>query len=469
MFRDVRRSSVITLVAGISLASFLQWLGSSAVLPLLPLYLQRRGSTDTMVGIVMAAFFAAGVIAQYLSGHLADRIGHRSVLLTGLLGYAAFSAAFLLDITGPGYAVLRAGQGASAGAAEVAMLALVTASVPAQMRGRAVSAVYGGQLAGIAVGPLVGSAVGIAQMGHLFVVSSLVALLAGIPVLLTSGSGRTARDAASGAAVPGVPDTGTPASGVPVTAVVVPAGLSPDPGPASGPGPASDPVPDPAPGPDPAPSLGPDPGPGGPGAGGPGRLRRARTGVLLTAVAAGLLTGIYEACWTLLLDLRGATTWQIGLSWTLFALPFVFAAPVAGWSADRRDRRLLVVAGLSVAIVFAFVYPWIMDVRWLIGLGILESLGVAFVYPAIQSLLADAVPVEALGRAQGRFVSAQTAAIAGSAGAAGALFAVAPWVPFTVVALVSVGLVATLPALWRDLPGRVAHPDGDPRAAVAAG
>ncbi|MEJ2578520.1 MAG: MFS transporter [Kineosporiaceae bacterium] len=458
MFRDVRRSSVITLVAGISLASFLQWLGSSAVLPLLPLYLQRRGSTDTMVGIVMAAFFAAGVIAQYLSGHLADRVGHRSVLLTGLLGYAAFSAAFLLDITGPGYAVLRAGQGASAGAAEVAMLALVTASVPAQMRGRAVSAVYGGQLAGIAVGPLVGSAVGIAQMGHLFVVSSLVALLAGIPVLLTSGSGRTARDAASGAAVPGVPDTGTPASGVPVTAAVVPAGLSPDPGPASGPGPASDP------GPDPAPSPGPDPGPGGPGAGGPGaggpgRLRRARTGVLLTAVAAGLLTGIYEACWTLLLDLRGATTWQIGLSWTLFALPFVFAAP----SPDGPRT------GVTGACSFAFVYPWIMDVRWLIGLGILESLGVAFVYPAIQSLLADAVPVEALGRAQGRFVSAQTAAIAGSAGAAGALFAVAPWVPFTVVALVSVGLVATLPALWRDLPGRVAHPDGDPRAAVAAG
>ena len=162
-FRDAQRSYV-PLVAGVALASFLQWLGSSAVLPLLPLYLQRRGSSDAMVGIVMGAFFAAGVLAQYVSGHLADRVGHRSVLLFGLLGYAVFSAAFLLDVGGTGYALLRAGQGATAGAAEVAMLALVTWTVPAHVRGRAVSAVFGGQLAGIAVGPLVGSAVGVPSL-----------------------------------------------------------------------------------------------------------------------------------------------------------------------------------------------------------------------------------------------------------------------------------------------------------------
>lgn len=396
-FRDAQRSYV-PLVAGVALASFLQWLGSSAVLPLLPLYLQRRGSSDAMVGIVMGAFFAAGVLAQYVSGHLADRVGHRSVLLFGLLGYAVFSAAFLLDVGGTGYALLRAGQGASAGAAEVAMLALVTWTVPAHVRGRAVSAVFGGQLAGIAVGPLVGSAVGVAHMGSLFVVSSLVAVLAGIPVLLTVGSGLVAGNAGA-----------THGSGR----------EHPDRGPA----------------------------------------RRVLTGVLVTAVTAGLLTGIYETCWTLLLDLRGASTWQIGLSWTLFALPFVLAMPVAGWAADHHDRRLLVVVGLIVPIVLAVVYPWLADVRWLIGLGVLESLGIAFAYPAVQSLLTEAVPADAVGRAQGRFVSVQTAAIAVSAGASGGLFAVAPWVPFTVAAVVSLGLIALLPLLWRGTSGRVARPD----------
>jgi DHA1 family multidrug resistance protein-like MFS transporter len=113
----------VRFVGALAVATFLQWLGAGAVLPLLSIYLRRQGTSDAMIGTVMAAFFAAGVIAQYLGGRLGDRIGHKRVLLLGLVGYAVASAGFLLPLGGWGYVVLRAGQGATAGAAQVAIRA----------------------------------------------------------------------------------------------------------------------------------------------------------------------------------------------------------------------------------------------------------------------------------------------------------------------------------------------------------
>lgn len=388
-----RRPAYLPVIAALAVATLLQWMGSSAVLPLLPIYLQRRGTSEAMIGAVMAAFFAAGVIAQLVGGRLGDRIGHRVVLLLGLVGYAVASAGFLLDVSGAGYLVLRAGQGAAAGAAQVAMLALVTRAVPLGVRGRAISVVYGAELAGVAVGPLVGSLMGLSRMGLLFMTAALTALLAGVPVLLLRAVSAAAARGAGASAPPRLPWSG--------------------------------------------------------------RAGRVLTGVLLAAVAGGLLTGIYEACWTLLLDSRGAQPWQIGASWTLFAVPYVLAAPVAGWAADHHDRRLLVVLGLLISVGFAATYPWLADVRWLMVLGAAESLGVAFAVPAAQSLLGQAAPPESIGAAQGLFAAVQTAAIAASAMVSGGLFAVAPWAPFTVAALAGLGLTAALPVVWRGVPGRV--------------
>ncbi len=391
------RRPYLALIGALAVATFLQWIGSSAVLPLLPLFLRRQGSSDGMVGAVMAAFFAAGVAAQLVAGRVGDRIGHRTVLLFGLVGYAVASAGFLLGLGGIGYVVLRAGQGASAGAAQVAMLALVTRAVPAHVRGRAVSAVYGSELAGIAIGPMLGSWFGVGRMGQLFVIASAASLLAGIPVLLSRLL------------------TAQPAGPASSPAVRLPRA---------------------------------------------GRPARVLAGVVIAAVVGGLLTGVYESCWTLLLDGRGATQWQVGLSWTLFAIPYVLVAPLAGWAADHHDRRWIVVAAMLVSIGFAVGYPWVGDVRWLVGLGAVESIGVAFAYPAAQSLLAEAAPAGAIGRAQGLFASVQTAAIAVSALASGGLFSAGPWVPFTVGGGISLALTASLPWIWRGLPGRVRRERG---------
>jgi DHA1 family multidrug resistance protein-like MFS transporter len=362
---------------------FLQGIGASAVLPLLPLYLRAHGTSDAFVGLVMGAFFVAGVLTQYGAGHLTDRLGHRTVMVAGLVAYAAGSVGFALPVGAGGYAALRALQGVGAGAVQVASLALVGLVVPAPRRGRAFSLVFAAQLAGIAIGPLAGSAAGVGHLRALFVATAVASVAATVPAVAgTAGAGLA---------------PGEDIAALPVT--------------------------------------------------------RPLVGIVAVGIAAGLVTGVYESCWSLLMHSRGASAWQIGLSWTLFALPFALFSPVAGRLADRLDRRVLVVAALAGALGFAFSYPFIPAVGVLLGLAPLEAAGVAVAFPAAQSLLTDVAPRQALGRAQGVFTTAENAAIALGAAVSGAMFGVARWLPFVAAAVAGWLLLAMLPALWRGVPG----------------
>lgn len=359
--------------------SFIEWLGAGAILPLLPAYLRHHGSSNGQVGLVMSAYFVAGLLLQYPLGHLGDRVGQRHVLVGGLLCYAAGSLGFLLNPGVVGYIALRGAQGAGAGAVQVASFALVGAAVPADRRGRAFSLLFAGQLSGLAIGPLAGSAAGVSGMGVLFAATAGTSLAAGIWIVRRIPAVRS------------VPE-------VVRTRLVV---------------------------------------------------NRLLVGVLMTGVAGGLATGVYETCWTLLLDLRGAHAWQIGLSWTLFAAPFAAFSPIAGRMADHFDRTKLTVCAMVASLGFAAVYPFLHSLDLLISLGALESIGVAVAYPAAQSLLAQSVPAAALGRAQGLSNAVQTAAIAVAAGTSGALFGVAAWIPFVAASALSAVLTAMLPAVWR--------------------
>src|SRR6059058_3534069 len=93
-------------VAAVSAAVFVQFAGATAMLPLLPLFLRRQHTTVALVGVVMASYFAAG--------HLADRIGHRIVMIGGLAVYAVASLGFLMSVGAGGYVALRGLQGLGA-------------------------------------------------------------------------------------------------------------------------------------------------------------------------------------------------------------------------------------------------------------------------------------------------------------------------------------------------------------------
>jgi DHA1 family multidrug resistance protein-like MFS transporter len=382
-----RKTTTERVVAAVSAAVFVQFAGATAVLPMLPLFLRREHTSVSLIGVVMASYFAAGVLTQYAAGHLADRVGHRRVMIGGLAIYAAASLGFLLSWGAGGYVLLRGLQGLGAGALQLGGLALIGLVVPIEQRGRAFSRVFAAQLTGMAIGPLLGAVTGLAYVKWLFVLSSALAVAAMVPV-------------ARGAQVTRTVDRRVQRA--------------------------------------------------------PLRLSRGFVGVVLVGVIGGVCTGVYEACWSLLMTSRGAGAWQIGLSWSMFALSFAVFSPVAGRLIDRLDRRHLAVAACVLSAVFVAIYPVVPRPALLIALGSVEAIGVAIAIPAAQSLLSQLVHPDALGRAQGLFTTAESGAIAVGAAASGYLFTAYHWLPFIGAAVLALGLTCLLPTLWRDVTGRAA-------------
>ena len=388
-------ASADRLVPRAGLAVFLQWFGASAIIPMLPEYIRHRGGTDSLAGLVMAAFFAAGVVFQYPAGRIADRLGRRPVLLAGLVVYAVASFGFLAPV-GPATDIgLRALQGIGAGAAEVAALAMVSAAVVAERRGKAFASIYAGQVAGMAIGPLIGSVLGVDLMWTVFVAAGITSLAACVPALAI-----VEVRARSGAGDPDRPR---------------------------------------------------------PRATGGIRLSAALVGSLLASVVLGLTFGVYEICWTLLLQLRGASGWEIGLSWTLFAVPFVLMTRPSGWLTDHLNRKHLVMGGLTLSVVMCGSYPFLHNVPLLVGLGAAEAVGIAIVLPAVQSLLAQTSDESAFGRVQGLFSTSQIGAAAVAAAAAGALFGVAASLPFVITAATGIAIMVVIALVWRSVEGVVPH------------
>jgi MFS transporter, DHA1 family, multidrug resistance protein len=385
-----------SLVRTLALTTFLLWVGASSILPLLPEYLRHRGASDALVGIVMASYFVTALAFQYPAGRLADKVGRRPVLIAGLLVYAIGSFGFLAPVGPAVDIVMRGLQGAGAGAAEVSSLAMIAGAVDLERRGRAFASIYGAQLAAMAIGPLAGSLIGHSTMNIVFVCAGVVALGACLPAV--AGSAVASGDAGFNTADRRV-------------------------------------------------------------LGGLPQLNRSLIGSLCAAAALGLVIGVYESCWTLLLESHHAHDWQIGLSWTLFAVPFVAMARPGGWLADHTDRRWLVVGALTSSVGFCATYPFIDSLTMLLVLGGIEALGMAIALPAAQSLLTQGSPERELGRVQGLFSTSETAAIALSAGVGGALFGLARWAPFIAGAIGAALFTAALPLIWWSETGKASQVD----------
>lgn len=374
-----------TTLRRLTLIVAIQWMGSTLGLPLLPLFLEHRGGTPSIIGVIMASFFVAGVATQFLLGHLSDRFGRRRILILGLVAYGLASMTFLLPFTAPWFAISRAVQGASAGAIEVASMSAVASLFSEAERGRAISRIMAAQLLGIALGPLAGVVASVRDLGWAFFVAGVLSLLAAVQTFRTN-LGDKGHD------------------------------------------------------PTPLPKL---------------QWSPQLVGALIAAAATGLLMGVYETCWSLLMHAHHATTLEIRLSWTMFAVPWVALSHLGGWLADHANRRVIAFLGLLNGAAFLAIYPHIHNNVVMLFVGSVESIGAALSVPAISSLLTQGAADREFGRRQGLFTTSNTASLALSAVASGVLFTVNPALPFTLVAVLSTLLAVSTLWWWRHVNGHV--------------
>ena len=381
-----------TALWGIIAAVFLVGTGVGSVLPILPLFLRERGGSYAMVGVVVGANLVAQFIAQYPAGRLSDRVGRAPLMIGGLVVAGAAIAAFALPLSIGWLIGLRFIQGLGAAAFRPGARALVADLVPEGERGIAYGWLSGADTAGLIFGPALGGVLAVFGRAVVFEVTGLAMLLAAVVVAFALDVRRPSSTAPPIARAATVGDTRR------VGAAAV-------------------------------------------------------RGLVMLSIGIGFLYGIYNVVWSLFMKTIGATDWEVGLSFSLFALPLVLTAPVAGWAADRVDRRWLSAGSTASTALIAPIYPLLHSVPAVIGVGVVEASTAAFAEPAINAYLMSAVAADQRGRAAGTVGTAETAAKAAGALLGGGLFGLGVWVPFVVSSVAGLAFIL-LGVPWLRAAGR---------------
>jgi MFS family permease len=129
----------------------------NALLTFLPLYLARElGYSIMLVGAAMFALQAAGLAAAPIAGHLSDRLGRRSVVMTSMamtavvlvfMAFAGKSMAFIVFVAVLGFVLY---------AIRPVIQAWLLESTPKNMGGSSIGIMFGAQALGSSIAPLIG-------------------------------------------------------------------------------------------------------------------------------------------------------------------------------------------------------------------------------------------------------------------------------------------------------------------------
>ncbi|HKB32791.1 MAG TPA: MFS transporter, partial [Candidatus Dormibacteraeota bacterium] len=164
----MHRRTLWTLYGGNLLTSIGLWF----FLPLLPIFITRRGGSSALVGVVFAAGLLANAAIRYPAGWAADRWGTRPVILGAMGSYAALFLAYLLPLPLPAFVVVRLLHGAASGAYWPAANGLIAHVTPPSQRGRAFGIMQSTMMAGMLVGPAIGGFIALFNLSAVFVVSA---------------------------------------------------------------------------------------------------------------------------------------------------------------------------------------------------------------------------------------------------------------------------------------------------------
>jgi len=163
--------------------NFLNAAGLWFFLPLLPIFLGRKGGSAALVGVVFAAGLVANALVRYPAGWVADRLGTKAVLVAAMLGTAALFLVYLLPLPLPAFIAVRFVHGAAQGAFWPAANGLIAEETAPGDRGRAFGNMQATNTAGLLIGPGVGGFIALLNIGSAFAIASALSLATVIAVL----------------------------------------------------------------------------------------------------------------------------------------------------------------------------------------------------------------------------------------------------------------------------------------------
>ena len=169
-------------------SNFITSVGMWFFLPLLPIFIGRRGGSAALVGAVFAAGLLANAAIRYPAGWAADRFGTRVVMVGAMAVYALLFLAYLLPLPVGLLVGLRFLHGAAAGAFWPAANGLIAEATPPDGRGRAYGIMQSTNMAGMLLGPAVGGFVALFNLGAVFVMSAVTCAVAAVALGMLPGA-----------------------------------------------------------------------------------------------------------------------------------------------------------------------------------------------------------------------------------------------------------------------------------------
>src|SRR5258706_8932660 len=163
--------------------NFLNAIGMWFFLPLLPIFLGRRGGSAALVGAVVAAGLLSNAAIRYPAGWAADRFGTRPVMLASMAVTAALFLAYLLPLAAPAFVLVRFIQGGAQGAYWPAANGLLAEITAPQERGRVFGFMQSPNMAGMVIGPAIGGFIALFNLGVVFIVAAVLSVVAMVAVV----------------------------------------------------------------------------------------------------------------------------------------------------------------------------------------------------------------------------------------------------------------------------------------------
>ncbi|MFN8185951.1 MAG: MFS transporter [Gaiellales bacterium] len=142
-------------------AAFIGFVGIGATVPTLPPYVRHElGASNLVLGLLIGVFSVAGLAARLGLSRLADVRGRRFTLAVGLALGALGGLFYAVSLGVPGVAVGRIVHGAGEALVYIGAVAWVVDRAPPERRAQTLALLGSAVWGGLALGPLVGEALG---------------------------------------------------------------------------------------------------------------------------------------------------------------------------------------------------------------------------------------------------------------------------------------------------------------------